>query len=122
MYKLVALLKRRQGLSMNEFIDYYETTHSKIGDKVLRGNSVKYIRRYFHPIVHPSTGEEWESEYDGLMEIWFTDYDQAQSTLAMFAEPAMAKLLIEDEEKLVDRSKLRLFTVEEHESDVIKKE
>jgi hypothetical protein len=118
MFKLVALIKRKPGTSREEFVDYYENNHSKLGIKFLSGNAVKYMRRYFHPIAHPADGVAPEPEYDGLMELWFKDEEQAQNTLAMFAEPEVAKMLMEDEERFMDRSKLSTFIVEEHETEI----
>ena len=35
MFKTVCLLKRKDGMSLEEFRDYYENHHRKIGEKVL---------------------------------------------------------------------------------------
>lgn len=105
-------------MSMKEFVDYYESTHSKIGEKYLRGNAVKYIRRYLTPMPNPFSGEIQESEYDAVMEMWFQDQDQFRTAMAGFLVPEVADLVRKDEEQLFERSQIRLFTVEERESDV----
>src|SRR3546814_6109399 len=60
--KLVALLKRRPGMTLDEFRDYYETTHSKFAEPLKGGLAVRYVRRYFTPIVHPLLDAERSEE------------------------------------------------------------
>ena len=57
MFKTVCLLKRRPGMSLEEFKDYYENYHSKIGEKVLP-DGVHYVRRYVqqHPELRMVAG------------------------------------------------------------------
>lgn len=123
MFKVVFLLKRRPGMTVQEFKDYYENHHAKIGEEHLGGGAaVKYIRRYFEPITEgprgtvPDTGQE--PEFDGIMEMWFRDKAQYDSAMTRFSEPWLTKLVTEDEEKLFDRSKLRMYIVDEHESNL----
>jgi len=118
MYKILALLKRRPGMSMKEFVDYYESTHSKIGEKYLRGIAVKYIRRYLQPLSHPLTGEGAEPEYDAVMEMWFKDREGWNSAMAVFTAPDVASLVVNDEKQLFDRARIQMFTVEERESEL----
>ena len=118
MFKTIALLKRRQGLTMQEFIDYYETRHRLIGEKYLRGAVTRYVRRFLHPMPNPVTGKEVEADYDVVMEMWFPDRDTFKKTMAKLATPEIAAEILEDEERVFDRAKSRLFVVEEHESDI----
>jgi hypothetical protein len=122
MFKVVALLKRKEGMSRQEFIDYYQSAHAKIGEKYLTGNAVKYIRRFFsplpHPLEHPLETTSDDSDYDAIMEMWFEDQAQWEATMKIFAEPAVANLIIEDEKQLFQRDRIRMYCVEEYESDV----
>jgi len=115
MFKTVCLLKRRPGMSFEDFKDYYETHHRKIGEKVLP-HGVRYMRRYMEAVPNPVTGESAELEYDVLTEMWFDDQDAYDVAMAALSEPAIAAEIIEDEEKLFDRSKIRFCTIEEHET------
>lgn len=115
MFKTVCLLKRRDGMSMEEFMDYYETHHRKIGEKVLP-DGVYYVRRFLHGVPNPVTGEVAELEFDCLTEMWFESREAFEAAMAALSEPEVAAEIAEDEEKLFDRSKIRFCTIEEHES------
>src|SRR3546814_16208234 len=56
--KLVALLKRRPGMTLDEFRDYYETTHSKFAEPLKGGLAVRYVRRYFTRSEERRVGKE----------------------------------------------------------------
>ncbi len=118
MFKTITLLKRRPGLSMAEFIDYYETRHRLIGEKYLRGKATRYVRRFLHPLPNPVTGEAIDPEHDVVMEIWFADRAAFEATMASLTAPDIAAEIAEDEERVFDRAKNRFFIVEEHESDM----
>jgi EthD domain len=118
-HKLVIMLRRRAGMSRQEFIDYYENHHSKIGEKHLKGGPiVKYMRRYLNPIPNPMTGKVDEPEYDALLEMWFKDVEQWTFAIGLLSKPDVMKLITEDEEKFLDRSRIRAFIVDERESDM----
>ena len=118
MFKTIGLLKRRPGMSVEEFREYYESNHRVIGEKYLKGNAERYIRRFLNPYPHPLTGEEVEPEYDVLLEIWYKDQAAFEATGAKLTTPEAAKEISEDEEKLFDRPAMRFFSVEEFESDL----
>jgi len=116
MLKFVTLLKRRSGVSRDEFIDYYERHHAQIGVKYLSGHASRYVRRYVQPMPNPVTGILDEPEHDVVMEIWFPDRAAFEAAMARLTEPDVAAEIAEDEERLFDRSKHRHFFVEERES------
>jgi hypothetical protein len=115
MFKILILLKRRPGMSMHDFIDYYESVHSKLGEKHLKGHGMRYVRRYLHSMPALSSAEVPEGEYDVVTEMWFADRAAFEASSAGMDPRAMAEIA-EDEERLFDRSKTRFFTVEERES------
>ncbi|MEN3976438.1 EthD domain-containing protein [Emcibacter sp. SYSU 3D8] len=115
MFKTVCLLKRRQGMSFEDFVTYYETHHRKIGEKVLP-TCVRYMRRYLRPVPNPVTGEAAELDYDVLTEMWFETREAFEAAMTALSAPEVAAEIAEDEEKLFDRSKNRFCTIEEHES------
>lgn len=115
MFKAVCLLKRRQGMSFDEFVDYYETNHRLLGEKWLP--TVKsYVRRYLRPVANPVTGEAPELDYDVITEMWFETREAFEAAMAGLCDPGALREISEDEEKLFDRSRICLCTVEEYAS------
>lgn len=115
MFKTVCLLKRKPGMSFEDFMDYYESYHAKLGEKVLP-DGIRYVRRYLRGVPNPVTGEVAELEYDVLTEMWFETREAYDEAMAALSEPKIAAEIVEDEEKLFDRPKIRFCTIEEHES------
>jgi hypothetical protein len=119
MFKIIALLKKKPGLSVEEFKAYYEQRHAPHGLPYLRGNCVRYIRRYFQPLTNnPLPGDGKTCEYDGIMELWFKDRAQWEATMKLLSEPSVMQSIVEDERQLFDRDAIRMFVVDECESDV----
>ena len=48
MIKVIMLMKRRPGMTIPEFREYYENNHRVIGEKYLNGFAVKYILSLIH--------------------------------------------------------------------------
>jgi hypothetical protein len=112
---LICLVKRKPGLTHEQFKDYYETTHSKLGEKYLPPYCVKYIRRYMDPIPSPMNANKAPPpDFDCLVELWFPDEAQYRAFEASVAGSADVALIVEDEERFVDRANTHRFLVEEH--------
>ena len=120
MFKVIGLLKRRPGMTVDAFREYYETHHRVIGEKYLKDYASKYMRRFLTPYPNPITGEAVEAEYDVVMEIWYPDRAAYDACNALLGSPEVAAEIAEDEEQLFNRSRNRFFFVEEHESDLAK--
>jgi hypothetical protein len=116
MIKMVTLLKRKPGMSMDEFINYYETKHSKIGEKYLSPHAVRYVRRYLRPLPESIIPVPMEQYYDVVMEIWFPDYSALSAAFTDLMKPEAQAEIIKDETQLFDRSRIHVYMVEEHES------
>ena len=71
MYKHVALLVRKDGMSHEEFVEHWQTDHTEIAKEI--EGVVKYAT------VLPVTPEE--SEFDGLAELYFEDLDALHDAL-----------------------------------------
>jgi len=115
--KLVMPMKRRPGMSIPEFREYYESRHRLIGEKYLRGYVTKYVRRFVDALPDRE-GKLYDPEYDVILEIWYPDEDTFKACGAHLSQPHIAKEIREDEEKLFDLRHMRSYLVEEHESDL----
>lgn len=116
MFKTLTLLKRKPGLSMEAFIERYETIHARIGERYLAAGAVRYVRRYLHPL--PDEPSAADKPYDVAMEIWFEDRAAFERVFASLRLPGPAAEIAADEERMFDRAHNRLFLLEEHESDL----
>jgi len=114
MVKLVCLLKRKQGLTFEEFKDYYETSHAPLAIGYL-AKAVDYQRRYLDPAMpgYLEGGEEMPGVYDCITEVWFESRADMEDNLAVLADSESAKVVIEDEERFLDRDQMRFFVVED---------
>ena len=71
MYKHVALLVRKEGLSHDEFVTHWQETHTPIAREI--EGVVKYTTSL---PVDPT-----ESEFDGIVELYFTDLGELHDAL-----------------------------------------
>ncbi len=118
MIKTVGLLKKRTGMTTEEFRAYYETYHRLIGEKYLCGYASKYMRRFLNP--QPGRPQPDEPEFDVILEIWYPDAETQAACADVLSQPDVLKEITEDEEKLFDRDHMRFFTVDEFESELTK--
>jgi len=113
-WKILLFMKRRPGMSVEDFRTYYETRHVPLAEKYASGVG-RYIRRYIDPQLHPETGA-WPDPWDVITELWFADEKTYRGTLAYITTSLMPEAIVEDEWNLFDRTQLRIATVVECES------
>jgi hypothetical protein len=115
--KLVTLLRRRDGMTMDEFKDYYESIHARIGEKYLSPHASRYFRRYLHPVPGPAADDNApERIYDVVMEIWFPDQAAFDAAFRDLRTAEAQEEIVADELKLFNRDYIHGFIVDEHES------
>ncbi len=112
LHKVLIFLKRRPGMSLDEFRDYYENHHMPLCLKYGTGMQ-RYVRRYIEHPRDPESGEPRELEYDVVTEIWFADRSLADAVLLYAGQGKLPRDVIEDEERLFDRAKSRFVRVTE---------
>ena len=107
MVKVIATLKRKEGMSQEEFSRYWEDNHGPLIKKI-----VPEIHRYVQNHARKLPGRSEEPKYDGVVEMWFKD-TEAWEKAAEFFKGEGGKVVIEDEEKFLDRSQMKFFVAEE---------
>jgi hypothetical protein len=120
--KIIALIKRKPGLSAQEFREYYETRHAPLALKHLGRYIQKYVRNY--PIAGDTQQEteyfrggkpaEDAFDYDVLTEMWFADratYDEL-CTLTQ-KDPVIGEIFRTDEGRFIDRPSVRYIVCDE---------
>lgn len=111
-HKLVLLMKRKPGMDVAAFRDYYETRHMPLCMKYMTG-AVRYLRRYLEPVQ----GME-EPAFDVITELWFEHRKPVDQIIATLKADAMPADVIADERNLFDRASTRFHAVIEHETEL----
>src|SRR5207244_2545874 len=104
MVKMVAFFKRKPGMSVEAFHNYWRTTHAAIVVKM------PGIRRYVQSHTLLSGYRKGELAYDGVAEVWFDD-TQAMRALVGTKEYAAVRA---DEPNFIDLSAMGSIITEEH--------
>jgi len=119
MLKIMICMKRRPGMSRQEFHRYWEEEHTKVlaavaGPMGLRRNVHNHtIATRLDERLRMGRGAEME-DYDGVAETWFDSYDALIAATSTPEGRRAAQLLAEDEDRFIDFSRSRIFFVEEH--------
>lgn len=105
MVKRIHLLKRKQGLTQEEFLRHWKEIHAHIAARLIPGLR-KYVQN--HPV-----GLAAEGEIDGIAELWYDDLKSLQYSTT-WHETDAAKELRDDEDRFFDRAMVISFIAEEH--------
>ena len=116
MHKILIFLKRRPGLSLEEFRDYYESRHVPLCMKYMAG-ARRYLRRYVQTQAD-AAGNPRELDFDVITELWFNDRAAFETALKFVGRGILPKEIIADEEQFLDRSKTKFIWVTEFETDL----
>ena len=114
-YKILLFLKRRPGMTLEAFRDYYENHHAPLCAKYSSG-LVRYVRRYLDPQPNPDSGASGELPFDVITELWFDDERAFRGTVRYLSTATMPAEVVADEMRLFDRARTRMATVAECES------
>lgn len=115
--KIVTLLKRKAGMSREEFIRYYEARHAVLATEVVPG-LLDYRRTYVDG-ADPAFGTPAESlAFDVITTLVFADKASYEKAFDTLKRPEIAQRIAEDEEHLFDRTCIRAYFAEEYVSEV----
>ena len=109
-HKLLIFLKRKPGLSTEEFRSYYEEKHVPLIMPYMAG-PVSYRRYYLDPVEGQA-----EQEFDVVTELVFADRAMRDMVLAGMLADQLPAEVIEDETNFIDRPKSRVHAVTERET------
>lgn len=120
MIKVMMLVKRKPGMSREEFVRHYEEVHAPLSLKLLPYYA-KYVRNHFVRTI-----EGGEPEFDCITEFWFEDAKTARAlTDALGGSDVdggygteLGRIFHDDEERFIDRSTRVSFIVDERVSDI----
>lgn len=111
MFKIFWLLKRKPGITHEQFRHHYETSHAVLGQKYFGHLILSYKRNYD---AAKRVGQESafmasrQSDYDCVTE-WVMPSEAAfEECMALMADPAIGQLFLEDETHFLDSAATRL--------------
>ncbi|MDE8650989.1 EthD domain-containing protein [Novosphingobium album (ex Liu et al. 2023)] len=125
MVTIMWLLRRKPGISFEQFREHYETSHAVLGAKYLGHLLTGYRRNYVLPAETVAAGNPAMSavlaakgwDYDCIAEWDLRDEAAFAQVIATLSDPAIGKMFHDDEEHFLDRSSVRLVRYERHETD-----
>jgi uncharacterized protein (TIGR02118 family) len=103
MEKLILFVKRKPGLSQEQFRDHYENTHAPLAWSNLRPWLINYTRNYLTPLPGQT-----EPPYDCVTEFWFADRAALDASIE-WARSEVGQILSVDEENFMDRASMQSF-------------
>jgi hypothetical protein len=115
MFKVLAFLSRKPGMSPKEFKAYYETRHVQVINEVAPG--IPVYRRNFLQLNDPQNRNADQINFDVVTEMEFPDRESFQLWAKSFAAPGAAERVAEDEAQFIDRDHIRVCVVEVSEND-----
>ena len=110
MIKYVGVLKRKDGLTREEFLRHWEEVHGPL----FLSNNVPGLSKYVQNHHAKVAGAEFESEVDGIAEIWFDDLEAAQAFLQWHRFADQAKDVREDAKSFINLRESPFFFGDAH--------
>jgi uncharacterized protein (TIGR02118 family) len=104
MVKVITFIRRKPGMSVEEFQGYWRTRHPEVVTR-LPG-----VRRYIQSHTLLSAYRDGEPTYDGIAEVWA---DDTAALRAMTQSPHHAALQA-DEARFIDRASMGVIVTEDH--------
>jgi hypothetical protein len=108
MFKLFAFLTKRADLSMDAFIDHYESRHAPLVLEVAPA-PLLYRRRYLTR-EKPLGQRERTVDFDAVAELGFADRDAYRAWMAAINGDTR---IAEDEARFLDRALTRAYAIDE---------
>ena len=119
MIKFVMCLTRKEGMSREEFQDYWMNNH---GPFFMKNADTMRAKKYVQSLTLDTPLNEglkdsrgMMNEYDGVAEVWFESEQELMAAMSSEEGQKLSAALLEDEQNFIDHSKSTAFIVKEHE-------
>ena len=112
MFKTIALLKRKPGMSRADFIDYYENHHSRL-IRELQPQILDYRRNFINLDDGFISTTGHEPDFDVITEMWYENRASYEEAMAVWNDPELTERRVNDERQFLDMNKITFFIVEE---------
>lgn len=109
MIKVIMVVKRKKGISREEFYKYWKNVHGPLVAK-----HIPYLKKYVQNHFVDIPGHEFDG--DGIIETWYDDIESFQKSMAFNTTDEARDLgLGEDWAKIADMSEEpKMWVVKEH--------
>ena len=110
MFKALFHIKRKPGLSHEQFRHHFETVHVKMAQKYFGHLMIGYQRNYPSEVIEGArvNRSERQADFDCISEWMLPDRAAFDQIMAMFADPVIGQEFYEDEENFLDRESTML--------------
>jgi uncharacterized protein (TIGR02118 family) len=109
MIKVIGLIKRKAGISREEFLRHWKDDHGPLVMSIpeLARHVRKYVQVHRVSIPELDAQERYQqqslpADYDGAVEMWFDSVEEMQKAFSVLADPVICKRLREDEDSFID--------------------
>jgi uncharacterized protein (TIGR02118 family) len=115
--KVMVLLSRKEGLTREQFKQYYEERHAPLIASLLR-SVVQYKRNY--PLLEGAhfPPPQQDTAFDSATEIWFDNRAGYDAFVRAVSDPETLRKIREDEANFLDHTKTCRFVVDECSTDL----
>ena len=125
MIKVVIFMKKKETLSREQLIDYYENSHVPLIMKHMGEYFLDYRRSFPNwddPVSFSSSFNfpdqlRPEAEFDVVTEIWVKDRATLNEMFAVAGDPVLAKMIEADANQFRIQSSVRMCLTEEYATD-----
>lgn len=116
MLKMIALMRRKSGTTLEQFREYYETRHAPLAMSFF--NFERYERNFIVPESLGGGKDEAVPSfpYDVVTQMWFRDRADYDRMIEDVRTSDKGDRLKADEENFLDRSSITVFLVEQAQS------
>ena len=118
MIKLVFCLRRREGLSLEEFQRIWREEHAPLVQK--HADAIR-LRRYVQTHTVPTgmndalrSSRGGPDGFDGVAELWWDSIEELAAAVATPEGAAAGAALLDDERRFIDLERSPLWLAEEH--------
>jgi len=121
MLKVLLFMKKKAGLTDEQFRHHYETSHAPLAEKYLGRYMAEYRRNYrsggsdagLPGSASAFEGSAGEAPFDVITEIWFHDRENFEAMWVAARQPEIAAATDADAEHFLEPGSFRAYVVDE---------
>lgn len=111
MKKMIVFIKKKEGMSFDDFRNHYENVHVPLcGERI--GHLIKDFRRYYpqnlnnlyHGRPDADAGRDGGTRYDAVAVYTIRDEQALEELIKIGQDPEFQRIITEDEERFCDRA------------------